>query len=487
MLTFFSIHYFQVFPKLNQGNMDIHTTVNNNIFWNSFLKSIEERVNTQSFNTWFKPLILKEISDDSITIFVPQSYYSSWLEEHYLSLIQSISSHLLGRKVLIHFVVDDTITEKKMGSISSSFNISDKPDPSTVASSQNSFFGQISINPRFTFDTFIVGSSNQFAYAASKAVSDAPGKTAFNPLVIYGGVGLGKTHILQAIAHHYLNSGIKGSSRSDVIFVSSEKFTMDFILSIQNNQTAKYSQYYRNANLLLVDDIQFFNNKERTQEEFFHIFNDLHQKGKQIVLSMDCPPLKLKGLADRLINRFQWGLVTDIQPPDFETRVAILKKKAENDGVELDNSIADFIADNITSNIRELEGSLIRLLAYSSLHGTDLSLEMASDVLGDTIRTTSKIITVESIKKVVADYFSLSIDIISGVSRRKEVARARHIAIYLSKQLTSSSLKTIGFNFNGRDHSTVIHSVQKIEKKIQSDPSFKKLIQSLSNQAKNAG
>lgn len=467
--------------------MDIHTSINNNIFWNRFLKSIEERVNTQSFNTWFKPLILKEISDDSITIFVPQLYYSSWLEEHYLSLINSISSHLLGRKVLIHFVVDDTITEKKMNSISSPDNISDNPDSSTAASSQNSSFGQLSINPRFTFDTFIVGSSNQFAYAASKAVSDAPGKTAFNPLVIYGGVGLGKTHILQAIAHHYLNSGIKGSSRSDVIFVSSEKFTMDFILSIQNNQTAKYSQYYRNANLLLVDDIQFFNNKERTQEEFFHIFNDLHQKGKQIVLSMDCPPLQLKGLADRLINRFQWGLVTDIQPPDFETRVAILKKKAENDGVELDNSIADFIADNITSNIRELEGSLIRLLAYSSLHGTDLSLEMASDVLGDTIRTTSKIITVESIKKVVADYFTLPVELISGVSRRKEVARARHIAIYLSKQLTSSSLKTIGLNFNGRDHSTVIHSVQKIDKQIKSDPSFEKLIQSLTNQAKNAG
>ena len=467
--------------------MDIYTPINNNIFWNSFLKLIEERVNTQSFSTWFKPLILKELTNDSLTITVPQSYYSSWLEEHYLSLIHSISSHLLGRKVHIHFVVDDTIAEKTIEPISSPNIISDNPDSSTATSSQIGSFSQISINPRFTFDTFIVGSSNQFAYAASKAVSDAPGKTAFNPLVIYGGVGLGKTHILQAIAHHYLNSGKKSISRNKVIFVSSEKFTMDFILSIQNNQTTKYSQYYRNATLLLVDDIQFFNNKERTQEEFFHIFNDLHQNGKQIVLSMDCPPSQLKGLADRLINRFQWGLVTDIQPPDFETRIAILKKKAENDGVDLDNSIAEFIAENITSNIRELEGSLIRLLAYSSLHGTDLSLEMASDVLGDTIRTTAKIITVESIKKVVADYFTMPVELISGVSRRKEVARARHIAIYLSKQLTSSSLKTIGLNFNGRDHSTVIHSVHKIEKNIKSDLFFEKLIQSLTNQVKNSG
>ena len=346
-------------------------------------------------------------------------------------------------------------------------DISSPPVKSQIIPSSDNFYGQITINPRFTFESFIVGSSNQFAYAASKAVAEAPGRTAFNPLVIYGGVGLGKTHILQAIANRYLYSGKHDISRSKVIFVSSEKFTMDFILSIQNNQTAKYSNFYRNANLLLVDDIQFFNNKERTQEEFFHIFNDLHQKGKQIVLSMDCPPVNLKGLADRLINRFQWGLVTDIQPPDFETRVAILKKKAENDGVDLENSIAEYIAENITTNIRELEGSLIRLLAYSSLHGIDMSLDMASDVLGDTIRKTSRIITIESIQKLVAQHFSIPVNLITGTSRRKEVAEARHIAIYLCKQLTSSSLKTIGLNFNGRDHSTVIHSTHKIEKKNQ--------------------
>jgi chromosomal replication initiator protein len=234
-----------------------------------------------------------------------------------------------------------------------------------------------------------------------------------------------------------------------------------------------------------VDDIQFFNNKERTQEEFFHIFNDLHQKGKQIVLTMDCPPSQLKGLADRLINRFQWGLVTDIQPPDFETRIAILKKKAETDGVFLENSIAEFIAENITSNIRELEGSLIRLLAYSSLHGADISLEMAADVLGDTIRKTSRHITIESVQKLISEHFNITRDLISGESRRKEVALARHIAIYLSKQFTASSLKTIGLHFSGRDHSTVIHSIKYIERRIKEDPQFAKDISSLSQRVKN--
>ncbi|MBN1291872.1 MAG: chromosomal replication initiator protein DnaA [Candidatus Latescibacteria bacterium] len=456
------------------------------IFWDSFLKTIEDRINAQSFNTWFKPLNLNNLTVDTLFISVPQSYYSSWLEEHYISLIKSTASSILGRNVLIKFIISDEKNDATNSLVDSRENSIDSSKFSENKTSYDNFYGQININPRFTFESFIVGSSNQFAHAASKAVADAPGRTAFNPLVIYGGVGLGKTHILQAIAHRYLNSGKHDISRSNVIFVSSEKFTMDFILSIQNNQTAKYSQIYRNANLLLVDDIQFFNNKERTQEEFFHIFNDLHQKGKQIVLSMDCPPINLKGLADRLINRFQWGLVTDIQPPDFETRVAILKKKAVNDGVDLDNSIAEFIAENITTNIRELEGSLIRLLAYSSLHGIDMSLEMAYDVLGDTIRKTSRIITIEYIQKLVAQHFSLPVNLITGTSRRKEVAEARHIAIYLCKQLTSSSLKTIGLNFSGRDHSTVIHSTQKIEKKLQSDSSFSKLIQSLTNQAKNA-
>jgi len=462
--------------------MNTDISFDNSAFWNAFLKSVEERVSIQSFNTWFKPLLFHELTHDILTISVPQPYYSSWLEEHYLPLICSAASTILSRSILVRFIIREHDRDVSQSHIPE-HPVSSESSP---VSQQNSLYSELFINPRFTFNSFVVGPSNQFAYAASKAVADSPGSTAFNPLVIYGGVGLGKTHILQAIAHHYLNSKKSEIEKGKVIYVSSEKFTMDFILSIQKNQTTQYSRFYRTSHLLLVDDIQFFNNKERTQEEFFHIFNDLHQKGKQIVLTMDCPPSQLKGLADRLINRFQWGLVTDIQPPDFETRVAILKKKAEIDSVYLDNQILEFIAYNITSNIRELEGALIRLLAYSSLHGIDISLEMASDILGDTIRRTSRMITVESIKKLVAEHFSLPPDLLTSESRRKEVAKARHIAIYLSKQLTSSSLKTIGLNFGGRDHSTVIHSVHIVEKKMISDPLFSKLIHNLSTQAKNA-
>jgi len=461
------------------------------VFWNRFLKAIEESVNPQSFNTWFKPLDLMDLTDHGIIISVPKAYFSSWLEEHYMPLLKSISSALLGSEVSFSFITKETkegkeLTKKELNQPDHLNKTSVRVSPLYDTTLNHSFFEQSSINQRFTFDSFVVGNSNQFAHAASKAVADAPGTTAFNPLVIYGGVGLGKTHLLQAIALHCLNSNKINKDDSHVIYVSSEKFTMDFIMSIQKNLTPLYSKYYRSTDILLVDDIQFFDNKERTQEEFFHIFNDLHQQGKQIVLTMDKPPAHLKGLADRLINRFQWGLVTDIQTPDFETRIAILKKKADADGVYIENSIAEFIAENITSNIRELEGSLIRLLAYSSLHGRDISLEMASEVLGDTIRKRSSLITIELIQKLVSNHFSIQLNSIIGNSRRKEVAIARHIAIYLSKQLTDSSLKTIGLHFGGRDHSTVIHSLHKVEKILLKDMSIANHIQTLTEKAKSS-
>ena len=460
----------------------------NDVFWDSFLKLIEEQVNFQSFNTWFKPLSLVDLTQDTIVVSVPKPYFSSWLEEHYMSLLKSSSKSLSGRDLKFLFVIEE---EKKHQAELKNPNISTTDVSINVFSdsdstSNHSFFRQLPTNQRFTFDSFVVGNSNQFAYAASKAVAEAPGSTAFNPLVIYGGVGLGKTHLLQAIALHCRNSGKSSNDKNRVIYVSSEKFTMDFIMSIQNKLTNEHSKYYRIADILIVDDIQFFNNKERTQEEFFHIFNTLHQQGKQIVLSMDKPPSQLKGLADRLINRFQWGLVTDIQSPDFETRVAILNKKAEADGVYLENPIVEFIAENITSNIRELEGSLIRLLAYSSLYGKDISLEMASDVLMDTIQKRYSLITIEFIQKLVSDHFSLSQNFLIGNSRRKEVAIARHIAIYMCKQLTDSSLKTIGLHFGGRDHSTVIHSINNVENKLLKDASIANHIRTLTEKAKNS-
>ncbi|MCD6307899.1 MAG: chromosomal replication initiator protein DnaA [Candidatus Latescibacteria bacterium] len=461
--------------------MEPDSLFNQHIFWDRFLDIVKDQVNNQSFNTWFKPLGIVELSNDSLVISVPKPYYQSWLEEHYLSLLNSASQQLLDRIVSISFIVTGSNDDTDPPPV---IETSQKAEPTQIKEKKSYFFEQQVINPRFNFDSFVIGNSNQFAHAASKAVAESPGKTSYNPLVIYGGVGLGKTHLLQSIANHCHNSN--NGKKNRVIVVSSEKFTMDFIMSIQNNLTHQHSNYYRTSDVLLVDDIQFFNNKERTQEEFFHIFNVLHQSGKQIVLTMDRPPSQLKGLADRLINRFQWGLVTDIQPPDFETRVAILKKKAEVDGVFIENSIFDYIAENITSNIRELEGSLIRLLAYSSLRGQDICLDMAHRVLGEMFTKKTKPITIESIQKLVSDYFTIPNNLLMGNSRRREIAVARHIAIYLAKKLTDSSLKTIGLHFGGRDHSTVIHSINNVEKKYMKDPTLSKHIMHLTDQARNS-
>jgi len=315
------------------------------------------------------------------------------------------------------------------------------------------------LNSRYTFDSFVEGASNQFAKAAAVAVSEAPGKTSFNPLVIYGGVGLGKTHLIQAIGNFAKENG----SANRIRYVSSEKFTIEFINSIQNNKTTEFSQVYRNVDMLVVDDIQFFMNKERTQEEFFHTFNTLHQKGKQIVLSSDRPPKELKGLEERLLSRFQWGLVADIQPPDLETRIAILQQKAGFDGIDLSMDIIEYISTNITNNIREMEGALIKLLAFSSLKGVDISLDLAKSVLKDVVASKRRDISIEEIQRVVCHYFDIPEDLIRGKSRKKEIAFARQVAMYLSKEMTHYSLKSIGLHFGGRDHTTVIHAIRTID------------------------
>jgi len=334
--------------------------------------------------------------------------------------------------------------------------------------------------PCYTVDTFVVGKSNQFAHAASLAVAESPGTTGFNPLLIYAGVGLGKTHILQAIAQYCLSRG----KAKKVNYVSSEKFTNDFISSIQNNNTVEFNRVYRSSDVLLVDDVHFFIGKESTQEAFFHTFNTLHQNGKQIVLTSDRPPRELKGLEERLISRFQWGLVTDIQPPDYETRVAILRKKAEIEDIQLPDEVIFFIAKNITSNIRELEGALIRLLAYSSITGDDISLDLTSKVLKDIIKSSSKNINIESIQSEVSNFYNIPIDLIIGKTRRKEVVTARQVAMYLAKILTNSSLKTIGLHFGGRDHSTVIHSYQLVEQRKKTDKQFNHQINNIISKIK---
>ena len=437
--------------------------------WESCLQRIKDRVNKQSYETWFKPTKGVLYSEDSLLVQVPNQFFCDWLEEHYFNLIENIVKDVTGS----HPSISLTIPSDHGYDHTPPLSIHRKPSAFHKVS-QNS--GDSQLNPRYRFDTFVVGQCNQFAQAASLAVAEAPGCTKFNPLVIYGGVGLGKTHIIQAIGNFIRSE----SPTTRLIYVSSERFTIEFINSIQNNKTSEFSQYYRNVDVLLLDDIHFFINKERTQEEFFHTFNTLHQEGKQIVLTSDRPPRELKGLEERLISRVQWGLVTDIQQPDLETRIAILQKKAEEDGLTISNEVVNFIASNIVTNIRELEGSLIRLLAFSSITGSEITIDLAREVLKDTIKSSYKQISIELIQRTVCQYFSLPEDILRAKTRKKEVVLPRQIAMFLSKKFTNHSLKSIGLHFGGRDHSTVIHSCNTIEREMESKPDLKRLVDTLS-------
>ena len=422
------------------------------VIWNKCLKIIQDNVNPQSFQTWFMPILPIGLKNNILTIQVPSHFFYEWLEQHYPDIIRKSLSQVLGEGAEpVYTILQNSVQEKPI-------SISESKKPSGMYMGDDT-----QLHSRYTFDNFVEGRSNQFAKAAALAVSEAPGKTSFNPLVFYSGVGLGKTHLIQAIG----NFAKDRNTASRILYVSSEKFTIEFINSIQNNKTTEFGQIYRNVDILLVDDIQFFMSKERTQEEFFHTFNALHQKGKQIVLSSDRPPKELRGLEERLLSRFQWGLVADIQPPDLETRIAILQKKSELDNIELDTDIIEYIASNITSNIRELEGALIKLLAYSSLKGMDIDLDMAKLVLKDVVSNQRIDISIEEIQRVVCQYYKIPDDLLRGKSRKKEIAFARQLAMYLSKQMTRYSLKSIGLHFGGRDHTTVIHAIRTIDSQLK--------------------
>lgn len=433
--------------------------------WQEILDTIRESVNGKAFATWFKPIKPLKLEDTSLTIQVPSQFFYEWLEQHYNTVINNALSLTLGPEYkLVYSVVMDA-------------NSPAVQLPFIKKSAPRSEGVRDNLSDRFTFESFIEGDSNKFAKAASEAVAKEPGTTSFNPLVVYGGVGLGKTHLIQAIGNAAKASGVTDR----VLYVDSERFTMDFINSIQKNKSTEFSGLYRNVDILIIDDIQFFSNKERTQEEFFHTFNTLHQRKKQIVLSSDRPPKELKGIEERLISRFQWGLVVDIQPPDLETRIAILQRRAEENGLDLPGEIYQFIATHITSNIRELEGALIRLLAFSSLNGQDITLDLAKKLLKDVCIKTSRAISIEYIQQMTADYFDFPDDLLRAKSRKKEIALARQIAMYLCKQMTDHSLKTIGLHFGGRDHSTVIHAINTVEELMQVDKKMREIVEAIKN------
>ena len=451
--------------------------------WAACLDLIREGVNTQSFKTWFEPIIPLSLSGGKLAVQVPSQFFYDWLEEHYYSLINNTIARVLGQGAALEYIIrkDEPLSETPEDNIALAMPVPklerqsfpQQPTSFRIGSTSNSPLGgngkiQSFLNARYTFDNYIKGESNQLARAAASAVANNPGGTSFNPLVIYGGTGLGKTHLIQAIGNYALANG----KAERVIYVSSEKFTVEFVEAIQSDRISEFSAFYRSMDLLIVDDIQFFSGKEKTQDNFFHTFNELHQIGKQLVLSSDRPPKELKGLDDRLLSRFQWGLTADIQPPDLETRIAILRKKSEDDRIELPQDVVEFLATNVTTNVRELEGCLISLLAKASLQGRDLSLDLARDVVKTVVGDVRSPISIEDIQRVVCEYFGIPEDLIRGKTRKQEIVNARQIAMYLAKELTNSSLKTIGLHFGGRDHSTVIHAYQSVEDQMRLDQKY---------------
>jgi chromosomal replication initiator protein len=443
--------------------------------WDEVLARIETKINRHSFYTWFKPTSFVADQGGTILVRVPNGLFRDWLTKHYSTVLNEALTELSRSAAIVSFitegqevsavpeppqpvedlpVVDEAVTDEE----------SLVPEPITAPSG---------LNPRYTFDTFIVGSSNQFAHAASRAVAEAPSRS-YNPLFIYGGVGLGKTHLMHAVGRYVLehNAGFT------LTYISSERFMNEMINAVRYDRILEFRERYRSVDVLLVDDIQFLAGKEGTQTEFFHTFNALYDAQKQIVISSDCPPHEIPQLEERLRSRFEWGLIADIQAPDLETKVAILKKKAEAEAVPLPDNVAIYIAGKIKSNIRELEGSLIRLVAYASLTGREISLSLAQDVLKNILDHEEKAVTIEIIQKFVADYYQLKLAELKSRNNSKSVAIPRQVAMYLCKNLTHASLPEIGRSFGGKHHSTVIHSIRKIDDLRKRDGNFNTLINS---------
>ena len=436
--------------------------------WDKILTRIEMKVNRHSFYTWFRPTNFVAEDRSSVTVRVPNPLFQEWLMKHYSAVIAEAARELKRPNLQVNFVADPQADAPGIPlSDDEEAALQNEPPPSTEPGPA----GLAGLNPRYTFDTFIVGSSNQFAHAACRAVAEAPSRS-YNPLFIYGGVGLGKTHLMHAVGHYVLQH----DRDVRLTYISSERFMNEMINALRYDRVLDFRERYRSVDVLLVDDIQFLAGKEGTQTEFFHTFNALYDSQKQIVLSSDYPPHEIPALEERLRSRFEWGLTADIQPPDLETKVAILKKKAETEAVPLPDDVAMYIAGKIKSNIRELEGSLIRLIAYASLTGQDISLPLAQDVLKNILDHEQKTVTIEIIQRFIADYYNLRMVDLKSKNNSKSVAMPRQIAMYLCKSLTPASLPEIGRSFGGKHHSTVIHSIRKVEDLRKRDTDFNTLM-----------
>ena len=425
--------------------------------WQQVLSVIEKKVNQQSYNTWFKPTQLIRREGRALYVRVPNAFFQDWLNDHMDVVLEGAGAAGIGEIEVVYVI------EQKPATINGDL-VQGHLDFESVENTLNS---------KYTFDTFVVGSSNQFAHAAALAVAERPSR-AYNPLFMYGGVGLGKTHLMHAVGQT-----IKSRNKSlRLTYISTEKFTNELINAIRYDRLTAFRERYRNHDVLLIDDIQFIAGKERTQEEFFHTFNALYDMQKQLVISADCPPREIPTLEERLHSRFEWGLIADIQPPDLETKIAILRKKAERQNIPLPDNVALYIASKVKSNIRELEGALIRLIAFCSLTGSEITLPMAKETLRDLFNPGEKPISIEMIQKTISDYYGLRVQELKSKNNSRAITLPRQISMYLAKRLTGASLPQIGREFGGKHHTTVLHSVKKIQQLRQKDKEINKLIQS---------
>jgi chromosomal replication initiator protein len=468
--------------------------------WESILTVVKEKINHQSFDTWFRPVTFAATSNNIIYVVAPTEVFKNMIMEHYSDVLEESLGELKLENYNISFLFgkqgsllneqNDANAFRQMAGVSgATVSYAPKTVDFDIAGEEADEFSssrfvdiepiETPLNQKYSFETFVVGTCNQFAHAAAQAVAESPSKT-YNPLYIYGGVGLGKTHLMHAVGH-----AIRSRNRHQrLVYISSEKFMNELINAIRYDKTLTFREKYRSIDVLLIDDIQFIAGKERTQEEFFHTFNALYDSQKQIVISSDCPPREIPTLEERLHSRFEWGLIADIQPPDLETKVAILRRKAELEKIELDDRVALFIANKIKSNIRELEGSLVRLVAYSSLKKHPIDIELAQEVLRNIIDEDERGTSIDLIQKTVASHYGLKVPELKSKNNSRNIALPRQVAMYLCKQLTKASLPEIGREFGGKHHTTVLHSINKITNMCKTDPDFHRVINSLSNSLK---
>ena len=457
--------------------------------WDDCLQYIKGLVPEQAYKTWFKPVNPIKFENNTLTIQVPTQFFYEWLEDNYVTILKEAIQQKVGNKGQLEYsvIVDKGNDSNKPYIVNLAQKNSSAKVGQNYANAQTAFsspflvpavenrYQESNLNPQYTFTTYIEGDCNRLARSAGYAVASKPGVTSFNPLMLYGGVGLGKTHLVQAIG----NKIKEEHPENFVLYVASEKFANQFIEALKNNRLQEFTNFYLNIDTLLIDDVQFFKDKVKTQEIFFHIFNHLHQKGKQIVMTSDCPPTELKGLQERLVSRFKWGLTADLQQPDFETRLAIIQKKLQGDGLNIEESVLEYLAYSVDTNIRELEGVLISLVAHASLNKTAIDLELAKQILKSIVKNIESEVGIEYIQKVVSEYFNVPTEDLKAKTRKKEIVIARQLAMYFTKDYTNHSLKSIGSHFGGRDHSTVIHALQSVSDMLDTDARFRSSVSEL--------